>query len=60
MVNAAAVWTVRKGKVNMLMVLSEGEIGLPAKVTAAAGEFISACSTRQVAEFDSSPSCIIL
>lgn len=50
----------RKGKVNMLTVLFEGVIGLPAKVTAAVGEFISACSTRQVSEFDSSPPCIML
>lgn len=51
---------VRKGRVNMLMVLFEGVIGLPAKVTAVVGEFISGCSTSQVSEFDSSPSCIIL
>lgn len=36
---------VGKGKVNMLMVLFEGVIGLPAKVIAAVGEFVSACST---------------
>lgn len=57
---------VRKGQVNMLMVLFEGVIGLPAKVTAAIGEFTSTCSfqnltaTRQLSEFDCSPPCIIL